>query len=47
MCFTGKILKIDYTPTVTIDGNILQFVHKTKYLGVIVTSDCSDNSDIA
>ena len=45
MCFTGKSLKIDHTPTLTINGNILQFVHKAKYLGVIVTSDCSDNSD--
>ena len=43
MSFTGKTLKIDHMPTLTINGNILQFVHKAKYLSVIVTSDCSDN----
>ena len=47
MCFTGKSLKIDHTPTLTINGNILQFVHKAKFLAVVVISDCSDNSDIA
>ena len=49
MCFTGKTLKIDHTPTLTLNGNILHFVHKAKYLGVIVTrsSECSGNSDIA
>ena len=45
--FYRKISKIDQTTTLTINVNILQFVHKAKYLGVIVTSDCSDNSDIA
>ena len=47
MCFVGKSLKIDHIITLIINGNFLQFVHKAKYLGVIVTSDCSDNSDIA
>ena len=47
MCFTGKSLKTDHTLTLTINGNILKFVHTAKYLGVIVTIDCSSNSDIA
>ena len=43
-----KTLKIDLTsPTFKINGNILQFVHKHKLVGVIVTSDCFDNSCIA
>ena len=47
MCLTGKTLKIERTPFLNLNGKALQFVEKVKYLGVIVTNDCCDNSDIA
>ena len=46
MCFKPSSMSDLYIPTVSLNGNPLVFVREHKYLGVFLTSDFCDDSDI-
>jgi len=46
MCIKGKKIKINSIPSINLNGNVLEFVDKIKYLGVFISSDFCDDKDM-
>ena len=47
MCIAGDKIKLSVLPNIYLNGFVMKYVKKFKYLGVYITEDLSDDNDIS